>query len=684
VQHIDTGRLTEAGATPARAESLARAWAASADSEPEDRWRSLSREALQPDDPPAVHQLLYAAAYAARPPEDGPGPAWFPDPAQAAGTNAAKLMREVGAESFEALHAWSVADRPRFWARMVEELAVRLDAPAGATVDLTGGSEAPRWLPGARMNIARTALAGPPDAPAIIAGREDGSLETMTVGALDALSGRVAAGLAALGLAPGDAVGICTPMHAPSVAIYLGIVRAGMAAVSVADSFSSEEIATRLDLGAAKAVITQDVIARGGRRHPLYPRVQEALGDARLAGASIRAVVLAGTDAPVAELRPEDLDWEAFLPQDPSTGFVPREPHDTTNVLFSSGTTGDPKAIPWTHTTPLRCAVDGRFHHDIRPGDVVAWPTNLGWMMGPWLIYASLMNGAAMALFDGAPTGRAFGAFVQDAHVTMLGVVPSLVRAWRASGCLDGTDWSRIRCFSSTGECSSPVDMLWLMARAGYRPVVEYCGGTEIGGGYITGSLLQPVAPSTFTTPALGLDLVLLSEAGKPADAGEVYLIGPSMGLSTRLGNRDHHEVYFAGAPRGPHGEVLRRHGDQLERLPGGLWRALGRVDDTMNLGGIKVSSAEIERVCARSPEVREAAAIAVPPEGGGPSVLVVFCVPADGASPEPEALRADLAARIKRELNPLFRLHDVVIADALPRTASNKVMRRVLRGSCR
>jgi acetyl-CoA synthetase len=349
-------------------------------------------------------------------------------------------------------------------------------------------------------------------------------------------------------------------------------------------------------------------------------------------------------------------------------------------VLFSSGTTGDPKAIPWTQVTPIKAAADGWAHHDIRLADVVCWPTNLGWMMGPWLIYASLLNDATMAIYQGSPLARDFGEFVSAARVTMLGVVPSLVKAWKGSGCMDDLDWSAIRCFSSTGEASTPHEMHWLMARAGYKPVIEYCGGTEIGGGYITGTVLQPQAASAFSTPALGCDFVVIDEHGTRADNGELALIAPILGSSNRLLNRDHHEVYFAGMPLGPNGEVLRRHGDQVERVGGGYYRALGRVDDTMNLGGIKTSSAEIERVCNRAPGVVETAAIAVPPSGGGPSLLILFAVPSVGATLDAATLKRELQQSIARELNPLFKIHDVVITDALPRTASNKVMRRVLR----
>jgi acetyl-CoA synthetase len=244
---------------------------------------------------------------------------------------------------------------------------------------------------------------------------------------------------------------------------------------------------------------------------------------------------------------------------------------------------------------------------------------------------------------------------------------------------MEECDWSRVRLFSSTGEASNADDMAYLMSLAGGAPVIEYCGGTEIGGGYITGTVLQQAIPGTFTTPALGLDLVILDEEGSPADSGEVFLVPPSIGLSTTLLNRDHDAVYHDGTPTWE-GRPLRRHGDHIEQLGPSSYRALGRVDDTMNLGGIKVSSAEIERVIGSVSGCREAAAIAVSPPGGGPSRLVIYAVPTPGAAVDPARLLEAMQEEIRSHLNPLFRVHDVVVVDGLPRTASNKVLRRSLR----
>jgi acetyl-CoA synthetase len=602
------------------------------------------------------------------PPDDT---AWIPSAEFIKTTNVAWLMNRAGVDSYGALHAWSVHNREAYWAAAIERLGLRFAQPYSRVADFSQGVEAPRWLPGARMNIVESCFRAPADSPAIIHQAEGGPLQIMSVAELENLTQRVAANLQRLGFQPGDAIAIIMPMTAECVAIYLGIIAAGCAVVGIADSFRPKEIATRLRIASAKAIFTRDVMVRGGKKLPLYSQVIEAEAP--------RAIVLPASAELDVPLRAGDLSWADFLSGAERCETVIRDPADAVNILFSSGTTGDPKAIPWTQTTPLKCAADAHFHQNVQPGDVLVWPTNIGWMMGPWLIFASLLNRAAMGLYDGTPICPEFGRFVQESGATMLGVVPSLVKAWRATGCMDASDWTGLKLFSSTGECSNVDDMHWLMSRAGGRPVIEYCGGTEIGGGYITSTVTRPCRPGLFNTPTLGLDVVILDEEGAPAERGELFLVPPSIGMSNTLLNQDHHAVYFAGTPRGPHGEVLRRHGDQMEALPGAYWRGQGRADDTMNLGGIKVSSAEIERVLQAVPGVVETAAIAVS-ACGGPSALVIYTVCSPAFSGDRSALLAAMQSAIRSELNPLFKIHDLVIIETLPRTASNKVMRRVLR----
>jgi len=589
--------------------------------------------------------------------------AWYPNERTTTHANVVDLMEKHGFSTYSELYRWSVSDPDGFWGEVIESLDIAFASPP---TGIRGSPDPmdPDWLPEAEMNIVVSCLDHEADSVAVISGGP-GRFETVTVGELSSLVAGFAAGFARAGFQRGDAVAIIMPMNLEAVVAYLGVIAAGGVVVSIADSFAPPEIARRLDISDAVAVVTQSVALRMGKTLAMYQKCIDA--DAAM------CIVVDGDD-----LREQDTSWDDFVATGAAFDPVMMPAGAHTNILFSSGTTGDPKAIPWTHTTPIKAAMDGRFHQDIHSGDVVAWPTNLGWMMGPWLIYASLLNGAAMALYDDAPTTRGFVEFIEDAGVTMLGLVPSIVAAWRSSGTLRPGDWTSVRVLSSTGETSIADDSRWLMAVAGDVPLIEYCGGTEIGGGYVTSTVLHPSVPGFFSTPALGLDMVLIDDDGREANVGEVFLVPPSIGLSTELLNRDHAEVYYSGVP--DVGKPLRRHGDQMSRNSDGYFRALGRVDDTMNLGGIKVSSAELEGAISGADGVAECAAVAVSPPGGGRDQLVVFVVTEDASNRSPDDLLAELQARIKKRINPLFKVHDVVLVDVLPRTASHKVMRRTLR----
>jgi acetyl-CoA synthetase len=669
---VSSDTLSGLGLTPeAAGEIVKKLSAVSGEMPSAEVWRQVSHEVLSPDIPFPVHLHLYREIFGDWDAFQGPPPAWVPEESDIANSNIAVFAGKVGVPIAD-LHRWSTDNRAEFWGRMVESLGIKFRQAPSRIVDLELGPESPHWLPDARLNIAESCFQASPDTPAVIHQAEGGPIVVTTYRELDRLSNRFARALAASHLPKESSVAIAMPMTLEAVAAYLGVIKAGYAVASIADSFAPDEIATRVRLASSGMAVTQDVLLRAGKTLPMYQKLVEA-------GVTQVITVRSGADESIA-LRAGDAWWEDFLAQDDTFESVACDPDDLCNVLYSSGTTGDPKAIPWTHTSPIKCAMDGYLHHDIHPGEVVTWPTSIGWMMGPWHIYAALVNKATMALYYGAPNTREFCEFVQNTRTVMLGLVPSLVKAWQNGDMVRGLDWSSIKLFSSTGETSKADDYLYLMSLANYRPVVEYCGGTEISGGYITGSIVRPASPATFSTAAFGLNFYILDELGQPASTGELFLVPPSIGLSNELLNKDHHDVYYADAPPGPRGELLRRHGDEMEALPGGFYRAHGRADDTMNLGGIKVSSAEIERSLQYVDGVVETAAVAFNPPDGGPSLLIVYAVMLPDAPFQGEALKKEMQRAIATRLNPLFRISEVVVAATLPRTASNKVLRRVLR----
>ncbi|MBT5874893.1 MAG: AMP-binding protein [Candidatus Latescibacteria bacterium] len=621
------------------------------------------------------HWLAFQRIFANRNAEDGPPIVWRPDEETVTATNLHQALIDTGFSCYRDLHAWSVQNKSGFWEYVIDRLGILFETPPARILDLSEGCKHPTWFPGAVMNIADSCFTAHRDKPAILSRGEDvPEAAVTTYGELEELVNRFANGLTERGIAPDTAIALYMPMTVACVAAYLGIIRAGCRVVSIADSFSAEELRTRMEIASADTVLTVESYRRSGKDIAMYNKVISAGIEA--------AIVIPADEGNLPSLRDSDVLWDDFLSAREIFVSVTREPECITNILFSSGTTGEPKAIPWTHLTPLKGAMDGHFHQDIHGNDVVAWPTNIGWMMGPWLIYATFINGATMALYEGAPLGEDFTAFVRDARVSVLGVVPSIVRTWRNQGALDHVEWPNIRVVTSTGEPSNREDYLWLMSRMAYRtPIIEYLGGTEIGGGHLACTLVQPASPSTFTTAGLGIEVVVLDEDDLPVtegQMGELFLIPPAIGLSQSLLNKDHDSVYYDDCPKGPNGEILRRHGDQTLRMHRGFYRAQGRADDTMNLGGIKVSSLELEQIIDSHPGVYESAAIGFQPGGEGAERLVVFVVTHQSVGLD--ELGSELSRMIGKRLNPLYKIHRLVPAQALPRTASNKLMRRTLR----
>ena len=667
---VNSAQLIELGLPPNKATAASAAINKALLLPAETAWQHLTKHILHPDLPFALHLFLFATVYPDWQSSPTSAPAWIPDPQASQHNQLARFMQEQDITSVGAFHQWTTQRQADFLTAMLDKLNIIFQKHPVAINDLRQGDEFPNWLPGAKLNIVESCFNAPASAIAVVYPDQNNQTQTFTYGQLAGLTNRIANSLVALGFAAGDPIAIALPLTLEAVAIYLAIIKMGGVVVGIADSFSSQEIATRLKIGKAKAIFTQDILLRGGKNFPLYVKV--------LAAIAPQAIVIPAQHLSHCLLRESDLLWQDFLVGDENFTAYGGDAMAACNILFSSGTTGIPKAIPWNHTTAIKAASDAYLHHDIQSGDILAWPTNLGWMMGPWLIFAALINQATIAVYADTPATRAFGEFIQSAGVTMLGVVPTLVAAWRQTDCMTGLNWQHLKCFSSTGECSNAEDMLYLMSRAHYKPVIEYCGGTEIGGSYLTSTLIQKNYPALFSTPTMGVDVVILSETGQLADSGEVALIPPALGLSCELLNANHHDVYFANMPMLDH-KLLRRHGDQLHRYANGYYRIVGRVDDTMNLSGIKISAVEIERTLVGIPTLTETAAVAINSSQSGPAQLIIFAVTTN-ANADKRTMQSAMQQRINHQLSPLFKIHDVVFLTELPKTASNKLLRRQLR----
>jgi acetyl-CoA synthetase len=334
---------------------------------------------------------------------------------------------------------------------------------------------------------------------------------------------------------------------------------------------------------------------------------------------------------------------------------------------------------------PIKAAQDMAFGTDLHPGQLLYWMTDMGWMMGPWLVFGALILRSTFFLYGGAPdypdVDRLW-AMVERHRITTLGVSPTLVRSLLTHGeePFQKHDQSSLRFFASTGEPWNPGPWMWLFEKVGKRrlPIINYSGGTEISGGILMGNPILPLKPTAFSAPCPGIAADVFDEAGRPVrnQVGELVIKAPWIGM-TRGFWRDpqrYEETYWSRWPG------VWVHGDFAAIDADGMWYILGRSDDTIKIAGKRLGPAEVESVLVSHPAVVEAAAIGVPDEIKG-SALVVFCV-LHPAQPPSEEIRTELKQLVAESLGKPLSPKKIFFVSELPKTRNAKVMRRMIRAA--
>ena len=306
-------------------------------------------------------------------------------------------------------------------------------------------------------------------------------------------------------------------------------------------------------------------------------------------------------------------------------------------------------------------------------------------MMGPWLIYGALINGATMCLYDGSPdypNADRMWEFSAKHKVEILGISPTLIRVLSTKGddLPKKHDLSSLRAFASTGEPWNPAPWYWLFEKVGDSklPIINYSGGTEISGGILMGNPLLPQKAGSFSAACLGIDADILGEDGESLPAGEVGELAirkPWIGMARGFWeeNERYLETYWSRF------EKIWVHGDFAMKDADGHWYILGRSDDTLNVAGKRVGPAEIESLLVADERVAEAAVIGVPHEIKG-TAMVAFCVLTNDI--ETDNLEKDLKSVVAKDMGKPLAPSRIHFVSALPKTRNAKVMRRVIRSA--
>ena len=614
--------------------------------------------------------------------------AWTPSQDDIARANTTRFAHAHGLPDHAALLRRSVEDPEWFWDAVVGWLDLGFHTPYHQVLDSSAGPQWSTWFIGGTLNLAwscvgRHARSDAAARPAVIAEREDGTVSSLSYRELADEVARVAGGLRALGVAPGDRVALVMPMSTAAVTAFHAIAWAGAVVVPIFSGFSATAIAARLIDAGVVAVITADATTRRGATVAIKHTVDQALA----AAPSIRTVVVHRHIGADIEWTPNrDTAWDDLMESAP----IPPEwvsAEYPVAIAYTSGTTGRPKGAVHVHGGLLvKLAQEAHFQADIQPGDRLSWITDMGWIMGPWATIGAHANGATLVALDAAPDfpqANRVARFVERHEVTFLGISPTLIRALRSHGsaAYAAADLSSLRAFGSTGEPWNLEPYLWLAEHFGASrvPIINISGGTEVGACFLSCDVTVPIAPCSLGRPSLGMAIDVWDEQGRPirdGGVGELVCTAPWPGMTRGVwGDPDRYlATYWSRWPN------VWVHGDWASVDADGNWFLHGRSDDTLNVAGKRVGPAEYESALVGHSAVMEACAVGIPHATKGETAWC-YVVPAPGIEPD-EVLRSELVAAIETDLGKAFRPGAVRFVTTLPRTRSAKIVRRAVRAA--
>jgi acetyl-CoA synthetase len=614
---------------------------------------------------------------------------WTPPPEVAERSRIGRFMRAHGIATLADLQRRSVADPAWYWDAVVRDLGIRFLAPYARVLDVSRGIPWPRWFEGGQLNFADACLdrhldAGRGGHPAIVWESDGGDTRTLTYAELAGEVARLANALVALGIRPGDRVGIFLPMSPEAAIATLAVVRIGAIYTPCFSGFGAGAVASRLQDCEARVLVTADGFQRRGH----VVRMKETADEAVAGCPSVETVVVLrrlGREVPWTPGR--DRWWHDVVAGQPDHApALPVEADRPCLIIYTSGTTGRPKGAVLTHGGFLiKTAHDFAYCHDVGPDDRLFWLTDLGWLMGPMQITAALAHGATAVMFDGVPDfpePDRLWSLVERHRVTVMGLSPTAVRALMPHGPehVHAHDLSSLRIIGSTGEPWNPEPYRWLFENAGKGriPIINYTGGTEISGGILSCFPVAPIKPCSFAGPIPGMAAEVFGDEGTPVreEVGELVVTRPWPGMTQGFWRdpRRYEETYWSRWPD------VWVHGDWALVDADGFWFIQGRSDDTLKIAGKRLGPAEVESVLVGHPAVAEAGVIGVPHEVKG-EAIVCFVVLRPGRAPS-DALRAELAERVAQAMGKALKPDRLLFSRDLPKTRSAKIMRRVIRAT--
>ncbi|WP_044239893.1 acetate--CoA ligase [Chondromyces apiculatus] len=606
-------------------------------------------------------------------------------------TDFARQARVSSREAYDAMYRESLDDPDTFWRRETSALVFRTPW----TKVLEWNLPHARWFLGATLNVTESCLdrhlsTATATKTALLWEGEDGSTRTVTYAELHEKTVRLAGALKQLGVQKGDRVAIYMGM-VPEVSVaMLACARIGAVHTVVFGGFSADALRDRIHDSQAKVVITQDGASRRGQVVPLKATVDKALSQPEAKSATHTIVYrhLGSERCRIDMKEGRDAWWDDVLASAPAS--CEPEIVDAEHplfILYTSGSTGKPKGV--LHTTGGYLAgahVTSKYVFDLREDDIYWCTADVGWVTGhSYLVYGPLSNGATCFMYEGAPNYPDWARFwrmIEQHKITILYTAPTAIRACMRQGDTWPAkhDLSSLRLLGTVGEPINPEAWVWYHQTigGGRCPIVDTWWQTE------TGSIMMATLPGAVAAkpgstglPFFGVAPDVVTQEGDPVGANQGGLLvlrkpWPSMFRTLWQDDERFRQGYFSTI------KDCYFTGDGARRDEDGYMWVVGRIDDVLNVAGHRIGTAEIESALVSHPAVAEAAAVGRPDDIKG-TALVVFVSLRPGSTAGPE-LRDKLAEHVAKEIGRFARPDLIRFTDALPKTRSGKIMRRLLK----